>query len=96
MLLQKDLVNCVDDVYRLSKFECDLEERKNVSYNEKVHIVTLFLSEKMDELIDGITKRTNNDFDFETEMDKVLTKNINRCADRIKRMIKHDKLEKEE
>ena len=69
-------------------------ERKIRVYNEVVHIVTLFLSEKLDLWINEILRGTG-DFDFDLQ-DKVLTENMMRCAERIKRMLLNEKLEKEE
>ena len=51
-LLKRDLVIREGDVYKLSDFECDIAERNNTVYNEKTHIVTLFLSHKLDWWID--------------------------------------------
>ena len=79
------------DVYKLSDFEYDIAERNNTVYNEKTHIVTLFLSRKLDRWIDKITKGDDG-FDFDTK-DKVLTQNMLRCAERIKRIVKKEKLE---
>jgi len=58
------LISFADDVYKLSEFDYVLGERKNRDYDEKTHIVTLFLSEKLDKWIEDIKEGTKN-FDLE-------------------------------
>ena len=90
-MVHKDLVKRVGNVYKLFDYECDLKERSNTTYNFKTHVITLFLLEKLDGLIELATVG-NGSFDFD-QQDEILRENMWRCAERIKRMLKAEALE---